>query len=100
MRGVVTAAVIACAGILGVSACGSGQACSVADYGGGAGGFATAYQALRSVLVTHPEWLSSHGWVVAGRTAHAVTFRSGNDSADVVKAPGGGWAVGGVTACQ
>jgi hypothetical protein len=91
---------IACLGISGVSACGSGQACSVVDYGGGAGGFATPYQALRSVLAIHPKWLSAHSWVAAERTAHGVKFRSGNDSVDVVKGPGDGWVVGGVTACQ
>lgn len=100
MRRAVTAAMIACAGIVGVTACGSGQSCSVADYGGGADGFATPYQALRSVLATHPKWLSAHGWVVAGSTAHAVTYRSGTDSVDVVKISGGSWIVGGVTACQ
>lgn len=94
------AAVIVCAGTLGIGACGSGQSCSVSDYGGGAGGFATPYQALRSVLAAHPKWLSSRGWAVAERTDHAVTFRSGNDSVDVVKVPGDVWIVGGVTACQ
>jgi hypothetical protein len=100
MGGAVTAAVIACVGILGGSDCGSGQTCSVADYGGGAGGFATPYQALRSVLAIQLKWLSARGWVVAGRTAHAMTFRSGNGSVDVVKLSGGGWIVGGLTACQ
>ena len=100
MQAAATAAVIACLGIGGVSACGSGQSCGVVDYGGGAGDFATPYQALRSVLATHPRWLSAHGWGVAERTAHGVTFRSGNDSVDVVKASVGGWIVGGVTACQ
>jgi hypothetical protein len=101
MRVTGTAAAIACLGVLGVSACSHGQSCSVADYGGaGAGGFTTPQQALRSVLATHPKWLSDHAWVEAEHTAHGVTFRSGNDSVDVVKATGGGWIIGGVTACQ
>jgi hypothetical protein len=100
MRGAATAAVIVCVGTLGISACGSGQSCSVADNGRGASGFATPYQALRSVLARHPKWLSAHGWVVARRTGHAVTFRAGNDSVDVVKVLGDVWIVGGVTACQ
>ena len=100
MRIAAAAAMIACLGILGVSACGSGQSCGVADYGGGPGDFATPYQALRSVLASHPKWLSANGWVVAGRTAHGVTFRSGNDRVDVVKGSGRGWIVGGVTACH
>lgn len=100
MRGAAAAAVIACLGILGVSACGSGQSCGVADYGGSAGGFATPYQALRSVLTSHPKWLSANGWVASERTAHGMTFRSGNDRVDVVKVSGRGWIVGGVTACQ
>lgn len=99
MRGTVTVAVVVCVGVAGIGACGSGHSCRVADYGGGAEGFTTPYQALRSVLAVHPKWLSAQGWGVAGRTAHAVTFRSGNDSADVVKVSDG-WIVGEVTACQ
>jgi len=100
MRVAAAAAVLAWLGILGVSACGSGQSCGVADHGGSAGGFTTPYRALRSVLASHPQWLSETGWAVGGRTAHSVTFRSGNDSVDVVKVSGGGWIVAGVTACQ
>ena len=102
MRLCATAAVMACLAIAGVSSCSSpGQSCSVADYGGaGAPGFATPEQALRSVLATHPKWLSVRGYVAAERTAHGVTFRSGDDSVNVVKSSGGGWVVGGVTACQ
>jgi len=93
-------AVAACLGAVCALGCG-GQTCSVADYGSaGHGHFATARRALGSVLATHPQWLSTHGWVVAGHSAHAVTFRSGNDSVDVVRASGGGWDIGGVTACR
>jgi hypothetical protein len=102
MRVCIAAALIACLAIAGISGCsGSGQSCSVEDYGGaGAGGFATPQQALRSVLATHPTWLSVHGYVAAERTDHGVTFRSGDDSVDVVKSSGGRWVIGGVTACQ
>ena len=101
MRLCATAAVMVCLAIAGISSCSSpGRSCSVADYGGaGARGFATPEEALRSALATHPKWLSARGYV-AERTAHGVTFRSGDDSVDVVKSSGGGWAVGGVTACQ
>jgi hypothetical protein len=102
MRAPTTAAVIACPGLLGVNGCSSsGQSCSVVDNGAvGAPGFATPRQALRSVLATHPQWLSVRGWVMAERTAHGVTFRSGNDSVDVVKTSTGDWIIGGITACQ
>jgi hypothetical protein len=102
MRARTTAAVIACLGVLGVSGCSSsGQSCGVEDNGAvGVYGFATPRQALRSVLATHPQWLPVRGWAVAERTAHGVTFRSGNDSVDVVKTSTGDWTVGGVTACQ
>ena len=102
MRVGAAAAAMACLAMAGISGCGSsGQSCSIADYGGaGAGGFTTPEQALRSVLATHPKWLSVHGYVVDERTAHGVTFRSGDDRVDVVKSSRGRWVVGGVTACQ
>ena len=93
----------ACLAAVWVSGCagGSGQACGVADYGSAARGhFATPRQALRSVLARHPQWLSTHGWVVTEHSTRGVTFRAGNDSVDVVRAPRGGWDIGAVTACH
>lgn len=102
MRLRTAAAVVACLGVLGVGGCGgSVQSCGVGDYGpGGQRGLASPRQALRSVLATHQQWLSLHGWVAATRAAHVVEFRSGNDSVDVVKRSDGEWVVGAVTACQ
>ena len=96
------AAMAACLAAVWVSGCsGGGQTCSVADYGvAGQGHFATPRQALRSVLATRPQWLSTHGWVVAGHSAHGVSFRSGNDSVEVVRARGSRWDIGAVTACR
>ena len=95
-----TAAVLAWLAMAGTCGCSSsGQSCSVADYVGSRG-FATPEQALRSVLAAHPKWLSRRGYVAGERTAHGVTFRSGDDSVNVVKSSRGGWVVGGVTACQ
>ena len=102
MRVGAAAAAMACLAMAGMSGCGSsGQTCSIADYdGAGAHGFATPEQALRSVLATHPKWLAAHGYVAYERTAHGVTFRSGDDRVNVVKSARGRWVVGGVTACQ
>ena len=70
------------------------------DYGPAAQhGFAKPRQVLRSVLAADP-WLSQDGWVAASRAVHAVDFRSGNDSVDIVKRSDGEWVVGAVTACQ
>lgn len=95
------AAIVGCLVLLAVAGCGSSaQACGVRDYGtAGTTGFATPRQALNSVLVTHPKWLSEHGWVVAHRGAHAVEYRSGSDRVDVVRTSSGVWAVGAVRAC-
>jgi hypothetical protein len=100
MRMRIAMVAIACLAALGAGGCGGSGTCSVADNGGNGGGFATPQQALQSVLVTHPQWLSTHGWVPASRAASYVTYRSGNDSVDVVKARDGTWIVGAVTACQ
>jgi len=53
----------------------------------------------RSLLAADP-WLSQDGWVAASRAVHAVDFRSGNDSVDIVKRSDGEWVVVAVTACQ
>ena len=102
MRVRTMAAAVASIGVLGVSGCGgSAQSCGVGDYGpAGQRGFATPRQTLRSVLAIHQKGLSLHGWVAANRAAHAVEFRSGNDSVDIVKRSDGEWVVGAVTACQ
>jgi hypothetical protein len=77
------------------------ETCAVADYGGGSmSGYQTPRQALQAVLDQHEQWLSATGWKLAGRSAGAVTFLSGNDSVDVVKNKAGKWNVGGVTACK
>ena len=52
------------------------------------------------MLAQHEPWLSETGWKLAGRSADAATFVSGNDSVDVVKNKAGKWNVGGVTACK
>jgi hypothetical protein len=95
---------VAVAGLaaLGVSGCGhSTQACGVADYGGRAtSGYTTPQQALRSVLARPEQGPSATGWKLNGRSAHAATFTSGNDSVDVVQNKVGKWNVGGLTTCR
>ena len=102
MRIRVTAAVVACLALGGVSGCTQPtEACVVTDYGGGGTtGYQTPQQALQSVLARHQQWLSATGWTLAGRSADAAEFVSGNDSVDVVKNKAGKWNVGGVTACK
>jgi hypothetical protein len=102
MRVRITAAAIACLAAGGMSGCTQSTAsCMVADYGsGGTNGYQTPQQALQSVLAQHDQWLSATGWKLAGRSAEAATFVSGNDSVDVVKNKAGKWHVGGVTACR
>ena len=101
MRVRTMAAAAACLGVLGVSGCGhSVHSCGVGDHGPAAQhGFAKPRQVLRSVLAADP-WLSQDGWVAASRAVHAVDFRSGNDSVDIVKRSDGEWVVVAVTACQ
>ena len=102
MRIRVTTAVVACLAAGGVGGCTqSTETCAVADYaGGGTTGYQTPQQALQSVLAEHQQWLSATGWKLAGRSAYAASFVSGNDSVDVVKNKAGKWNVGGVTACK
>jgi hypothetical protein len=71
--------------------------CSVMDYAAGRS-YPTPRAALQSVLAQHVQWLSASGWSESS-SPDAVTFTSGTDSVDVVRA-GKRWAVGAVTACQ
>jgi hypothetical protein len=102
MRMRTMAAAVACLSAIGVCGCASSaSSCGVGDNGlAGQRGFATPRQALRSELARHQQWLSLGGWVAASRAAHAVEFRSGNDSVDIVRRSDGEWVVGAVTACQ
>ena len=102
MRVSIAAAAVACLAAGGVSGCTQPtETCAVADYGGGSTtGYQTPQQALQSVLTGHQQWLSATGWKLAGHSAGAATFVSGNDSVDVVKNKAGKWNVGGVTACK
>jgi len=102
MRVRIAAAVVAGLATVDVSGCTQPtETCAVADYGGGGtSGYQTPLQALQSVLAQHEPWLSETGWKLAGRSADAATFVSGNDSVDVVKNKVGEWNVGGVTACK
>lgn len=95
------AAVIACLAVAGLTGCAQHEeSCAVADMAGAGSGYQTPQRALEALLATHPQWMSQTGWKQAGRYRTAVTFKSGNDTVDVVKTKAGRWVVGATTACQ
>ena len=99
MRVRAIAAAVVCLGVLGVSGC-TKHSCGFGDYAvEGQRGLATPREVLRSVLAVNPS-LSRDGWLVEGRTARSVVFRSGDDRVDVVKKSDGTWAVASTQACQ
>ena len=98
----IAAVVIICLAAAGLSGCAQDTECATSDSGaGGASGpYQTAQQALDALLAQHVQWLSLTGWVVAERSANGVTFTSGNDEVDVLKAKDGRLFVAGTTACN
>jgi Tfp pilus assembly protein PilV len=99
MRVRTIAATVLCLGVLAVSSC-TAQSCGIGDYAvEGQHGLATPREVLRSVLAVNPS-LSRDGWLVEGRTARSVVFRSGDDRVDVAKKSDGTWAVAATQACQ